>query len=128
MKSDGVGGLYHGSGLGVLRSIVASGTNLTFYSYIKDQFLLHGMKDSSLVDIIAGMVSGVATVCAVNPVDVIRTRYYNQPYDNGVGRLYKSGWDALAVILKNEGTGGLYKGVFAHWLRLGPHFTLTFLL
>lgn len=128
VKEDGYSGLYRGSTLGVMRSIVASGVNLTCYSSFKDYCLGIGIADSAMVDICAGMISGVATVLAANPIDVVRTRYYNQPYKDGVGVLYGNGIDAFGKVLKHEGWRGLYKGVVTHWLRLGPHFTLTFLL
>lgn len=63
---------------------------------------------------------------AMNPIDVLRTRYYNQPWKDGVGVLYKSGWDAANTVVHNEGWLALYKGFTTHFLRIGPHFCLTF--
>ena len=31
-------------------------------------------------------------------------------------------------MLKAEGLSGLYRGFFAHYLRVGPHYVITFAL
>ena len=62
----------------------------------------------------------------MNPIDVVRTRYYNQPYVNGEGALYTSGLDAVRKISEKEGFKAFYKGFTSHFLRIGPHFCLTF--
>lgn len=64
-----------------------------------------------------------------NPADVVRTRIYNQPFDpvTGKGLLYRNGFDALTKIIRTEGVlGGLYKGGWTHYSRLGPHIILVF--
>ncbi len=58
----------------------------------------------------------------MNPIDVVRTRYYNQKYENGKGTLYKTGFDAFKTIVRNEGPRALYKGLTSHFMRIGPHF------
>lgn len=63
----------------------------------------------------------------MNPIDVIRTRYYNQPYVNGRGTIYNSGIDVIKKILCNEGPMAFYKGLVTHFLRIGPHFCRKFL-
>ena len=62
----------------------------------------------------------------MNPVDVTRTRFYNQTYENGIGTMYTSGVDAFKKIMKNEGPTAFYRGFISHFLRIGPHFCLTF--
>ena len=62
----------------------------------------------------------------MNPIDVVRTRYYNQEYVNGKGTLYTSGIDACQKIVKKEGVQAFYKGFIPHFLRIGPHFCCLF--
>jgi hypothetical protein len=70
----------------------------------------------------------------MNPLDVVRTRYYNQPYIAGNGKIYSSGIDAFKTIFRTyfifitgtEGLTAFYKGFLTHFLRIGPHFCLTF--
>ena len=64
---------------------------------------------------------------AINPMDVIRTRVYNQPRDtSGVGLLYAGVQDALGKIVRSEGVAALYKGLVAHFARVGPYTVLSF--
>ncbi|KAJ3117446.1 hypothetical protein HK100_000815 [Physocladia obscura] len=127
LKADGLKGLYRGAVLSMARSFVGSGVNLTTYSMVKEDLILRkGWKDDWRLDMIAGMSSGVMSCAAMNPIDVVRTRYYNQPYVNGRGTLYSSGTDAIKHIIKVEGVSAFYKGFTTHFLRIGPHFCLTF--
>lgn len=124
---EGFKGLYRGSLLSMARSIVGSGTNLSAYSMMKEFLLLeHKWKDSLSLDVVCGLSSGIVSCIFMNPIDVVRTRFYNQPYSNGKGELYSSGIDAVRKIINNEGFSAFYKGFFTHFLRIGPHFCLTF--
>ncbi|KAJ3179535.1 hypothetical protein HDU85_004808 [Gaertneriomyces sp. JEL0708] len=125
-KADGVKGLYRGSVLSMGRSVFGSGSNLAAYSMLKDALLENGWKDNAWLDMVCGMSSGIVSCIAMNPIDVTRTRYYNQPYENGKGVLYLNGLDAIKKIAKNEGFSAFYKGFVTHFLRIGPHFCLTF--
>ncbi|KAM6046036.1 solute carrier family 25 member 34 isoform 1-T1 [Theristicus caerulescens] len=101
-----------------------------------------------------GMVSGVAVAVTMTPFDVVSTRLYNQPVDAdgavrqkmvgdtrffpglrpaGVrsrllspqGKLYRGFLDCILQISSKEGLLGLYKGIGAVYLRLGPHTVLS---
>ncbi|KAJ3395301.1 hypothetical protein HDU84_000068 [Entophlyctis sp. JEL0112] len=127
VTADGVKGLYRGSTLSMARSFVGSGANLTTYSMMKEDLIMkRGWKDDWILDMIAGMGSGIMSCVFMNPIDVVRTRYYNQSYVNGKGTLYSSGFDAIKHIVKVEGVASFYKGFTTHFLRIGPHFCLTF--
>lgn len=96
------------------------------------------------------MVSGVAVAVTMTPFDVVSTRLYNQPveadgtvsawpWDLGSfpgsaglhpavspqGKLYRGFLDCFAQISSKEGLLGLYKGIGAVYLRLGPHTVLS---
>ncbi|KAI8907819.1 mitochondrial carrier domain-containing protein [Gorgonomyces haynaldii] len=125
-SQEGFLGLYRGSVLSMGRSIVGSGTNLASYSLMKEALITdYGWKDSVWLDMIAGLASGAVSCVFMNPIDVVRTRFYNQPYLNGKGQLYTSGIDAISKIVKHEGLTAFYKGFLTHFLRIGPHFCCT---
>lgn len=63
----------------------------------------------------------------MNPLDVVRTRFYNQTYVNNIGTTYKTVGDAITTIAKNEGPQAFYKGLTTHFLRMGPHFCCIYL-
>lgn len=72
------------------------------------------------------MLSGVAVVVFMTPADVVSTRLYNQTTDgSGKGRLYAGPADCLVKVLRAEGLLGLYKGIGANYLRVGPHSVIT---
>lgn len=53
----------------------------------------------------------VQQVAFVNPVDVLRTRLFNQPFGpDGKGLRYAHGLDAARKVLSVEGPAALYKG------------------
>jgi hypothetical protein len=69
----------------------------------------------------------VCVLCAVavNPLDVICTRMYNQPAAPRVGlfprgQTYTGPWDCFAKTLRAEGWSAFYKGGVAHYWRVGP--------
>lgn len=127
-KTEGFRGLYRGSFLSMGRSIVGSGANLSTFSLLKEYLLTKSKwKDGTLLDMVCGLSSGAVSVLFMNPIDVIRTRFYNQSYENGKGSQYKSGIDAVKKIFIKEGVTAFYKGLFSHFLRIGPHFCLTFM-
>jgi solute carrier family 25 protein 34/35 len=110
-KEGGIKALYRGSALSMGRSMLGSGANLTSFSLSKEYMLKKaGFKDSVAVDMFCGSLSGVISCIFMNPIDVVRTRYYNQPFKNGQGKVYKSGVQAISLIFKNEGFKGFYKG------------------
>jgi hypothetical protein len=123
---EGISGLYRGSLLSMSRSIVGSGANLGSFSIMKEYLMENGWKDNAILDMVCGLSSGAISCVFMNPIDVVRTRFYNQPYNNGKGELYKSGIDATQKIWANEGPKAFYKGFITHFLRIGPHFCLTF--
>ncbi|KAH6588419.1 hypothetical protein BASA50_009375 [Batrachochytrium salamandrivorans] len=126
-RKEGITGWYRGSILSMFRSIVGSGTNLAWYSLMNEYLTVEmKWKDNALLDMVCGLSSGIVSCAFMNPIDVVRTRFYNQPYVNGKGELYSSGLDAVRKIAHNEGFRAFYKGFFTHFLRIGPHFCLTF--
>ncbi|KAH6566530.1 hypothetical protein BASA60_009464 [Batrachochytrium salamandrivorans] len=107
----------------MFRSIVGSGTNLAWYSLMNEYLTVEmKWKDNALLDMVCGLSSGIVSCAFMNPIDVVRTRFYNQPYVNGKGELYSSGLDAVRKIAHNEGFRAFYKGFFTHFLRIGPPF------
>jgi len=63
-------------------------------------------------------------VCSVvtSPVDLVKTRLMNQPFDHqGKGTVYSSSGDCFLKTIRSEGVFGIYKGFFPNWFRIGPH-------
>eukprot|EP00026_Physarum_polycephalum_P008602 Phypoly_transcript_08690.p1 GENE.Phypoly_transcript_08690~~Phypoly_transcript_08690.p1 ORF type:complete len:409 (+),score=66.80 Phypoly_transcript_08690:122-1348(+) len=128
-KKDGVAGLYVGSMVSVFRGTIGTSANLATYSYLRDYIITNKViKDGPINDMLCSFISSFVCCAVMNPLDVTRTRVYNQPRSStGEGLAYKNAADAFGKIVRNEGVFALYKGLLPSFFRLGPHFTLTFL-
>ena len=75
------------------------------------------------------MVAGVACATVVAPVDLIKSRYMNQPVAaSGRGAHYASMADCLAQAVRAEGPLALWKGWAPSCMRLGPHTCISLLI
>ena len=94
------------------------------------QIFAYDVSRRELLHIGTSFASVVFGVTAMNPVDVVRTRLYNQQSSAGSGGdlKYRSGVDAAYKIARYEGPGAFFKGWGAHYLRGAPHVALIFVL
>jgi len=129
-KKDGIlNGLWKGATAHMLRVGVASAVQLSTYDSIKNHITSLNVfpENGFYVHFFSSFIASIFTIAAMNPVDVINTRIYNQKVEKGKGTLYNGILDCFIKILKTEGLYGFYKGSFAHYLRIGPHTVLTFI-
>ncbi|XP_039553506.1 solute carrier family 25 member 34 isoform X2 [Passer montanus] len=127
-QQHGVPGLWRGVTGAVPRVAVGSAVQLATFASAKDWVCKRQWfrKGSWAAVLAGGMVSGVAVAVTMTPFDVISTRLYNQPVDaDGTGKLYRGFLDCILQISSKEGLLGLYKGIGAVYLRLGPHTVLS---
>jgi len=130
VQEEGVRGLFRGIMVNTLRGFLGPGSQITSYNMLKEQATLHGADATSVtVHVSCSLTSAAISIACVNPVDVIRTRLYNQPFgEGGVGLRYASGLDAFLKLVSTEGPAALYKGALAHYARLGPHMVFVFVI
>ena len=127
-QKHGIIGIWRGSTAAVLRVTGGSAAQLSSFSMAKDFILQKNFfhKDSIVVPICASMLASIFVVTAMTPFDVVSTRVYNQPVSvDGQGVMYNSLFDVFKKIFKIEGIIGFYKGIGAHYFRLGPHTLLS---
>lgn len=108
--------LWSGIRVNVLRSIMFTTVMMPANSYLKPM-------DLPLKQITAPSLAALLATVIMNPIDVIRTRLYNQPTTQ---KLYNGAFDCLRKISQKESPLALWKGTFSHFLRIGPHTTITF--
>ena len=132
VREDGVLGLWKGVSPSLLRLALGSSAQLASYSHIKEYALRNEVaNDGPFLHIGTSFASVVFGVTAMNPVDVIRTRLYNEQSaksQSSEGPKYKSGIDAAYKIARYEGPSAFFKGWFAHYLRGAPHVAIIFVL
>ncbi|KAK9458790.1 mitochondrial carrier domain-containing protein [Lipomyces oligophaga] len=123
-KAEGFKGLYRGVDSAILRTGAGSSVQLPIYNYCKSVIEQYKLAEGPAQHLMSSAVSGLGVCIVMNPWDVIMTRMYNQR-----GNLYNGLVDCLVKTVKIEGPMALYKGFFAHLMRIGPHtiLTLTFM-
>jgi solute carrier family 25 protein 34/35 len=123
----------------MLRVGVGSAVQLSFYDQVKhfNSSFEFFQKYPDMLPMVSAFVTsttyfylrslkGFPVAVAMNPVDCVATRLYNQPVLNGRGTLYTGPFNCLRRTFHEEGFQGLYKGTFANYVRLGPHTVCTF--
>ncbi|KAM5556542.1 hypothetical protein ABKV19_024095 [Rosa sericea] len=107
-------------------------SSVNFYSYEQYKKILHTVpglensRDNMSTDIcvhfVGGGLAGITAATATYPLDLVRTRLAvqtNVMYYRGIGH-------ALRTISRDEGIFGLYKGLGATLLGVGPSIAISF--
>ncbi|XP_053626069.1 solute carrier family 25 member 35-like isoform X1 [Plodia interpunctella] len=126
-RKEGFKGLFRGVQPQIPRGMVGSSSQMVSFAFAKEWLLDHGFctKSPIMLSFFGSVLGGgVMTIC-LNPFDVVATRLSNQAVDSQhKGKLYSGMWDCFVKLVRAEGAAGLYKGVTANYLRLGPHSVL----
>lgn len=127
-EQHGIRGLYRGVNVNLPRALLGSGGQLAAFGYTKD-YLQRNYQYAlapPVISFISGASAGTVMAITMTPPDVLATRLYNQGVTaSGKGIYYNGVVDCLVKIVKSEGVMALYKGFWAHYIRIGPHSTLV---
>lgn len=103
------------------------GLNFMIYESVREYFTPEGQTGpSSAGKLLAGAISGAVAQTCTYPLDVLRRRFQINTM-SGMGYRYKSIWDAIRVIVRNEGVRGLYKGITPNLLKVAPSMASSWL-
>ena len=120
VRTTGFLSLYNGLGVTLVGSIPKAGIRFGANAYCKD--LLKDKKTGKLnmgQQFLAGMGAGtIEAIFAVTPMETIKTKLI----ETNKGLV-----EGVALIIKEEGVGGLYKGVFATILKQSSNQGLRFM-
>jgi solute carrier family 25 protein 34/35 len=136
LRNEGIVGLYRGVDAAAARLALGSALQLPLYEETKRKLQAWHAGRVELVWLkpahlhaAAILLTTFMTTLVTNPLDVVRTRLYAQAVDaSGHGTLYRNAAHCAWRVLRSEGVAGLYKGWPAHFLRIGPHAMLTFVI
>eukprot|EP00040_Diaphanoeca_grandis_P001669 m.19136 g.19136 ORF g.19136 m.19136 type:complete len:296 (-) comp12350_c0_seq1:89-976(-) len=130
LSAEGVGAMWRGTGVAMVRSAMVTGPHLTTYTSLKEYMLeKQYLPDSTPLHVLCALSGGLAGISCNHPFDTIRNRLYTQPLtSDGAGKLYASAWDCSKKMLRAEGPQGFYRGFIAHYVRVGPHYVITFII
>ncbi|RCV24602.1 hypothetical protein SETIT_5G098800v2 [Setaria italica] len=102
---------------------------ISFYSYDRYKNLVQMVpgldRDSNnvgVVRLLGGGLAGITAASVTYPLDVVRTRLATQK----TTRYYKGIFHAVSTICRDEGVKGLYKGLGATLLGVGPSIAISF--
>jgi solute carrier family 25 protein 34/35 len=126
--SEGLVGMWRGTSVSMLRSAMVTGPHLTTYTGVKELMVERElMSDAPPLHMLASLCGALAGICCNQPLDVVRNRLYNQPLGpSGEGTLYSGAVDCAQSLARSEGLRGFYRGFWSHYIRVGPHYVLTF--
>jgi len=120
--------MWRGTGVSMLRSAMVTGPHLTTYTSVKEACIERGwLQDAPPLHMLASLAGGFAGILCNQPLDVVRNRLYSQPLGpDGKGTLYGGALDCAGQLARAEGVRGFYRGFWSHYIRVGPHYVLTF--
>lgn len=126
--SEGFAGMWRGTSISMMRSAMVTGPHLTTYTGVKQLMVERQlMPDAPPLHMLASLSGALAGILCNQPLDVVRNRLYNQPLGpRGEGTLYSGAVDCARKLAQADGVRGFYRGFWSHYMRVGPHYVLTF--
>lgn len=123
----GISALYRGIIPTVAGVAPYVGLNFMTYEWVRTYLTPEGDKNPSAVrKLLAGAVSGAVAQTCTYPFDVLRRRFQINTM-SGMGYQYKGIFDAIRVIVAQEGVRGLYKGIVPNLLKVAPSMASSWL-
>ncbi|KAL2934280.1 Mitochondrial substrate carrier family protein B [Bienertia sinuspersici] len=130
VNEEGFRAFWKGNLVTVVHRLPYSSVN--FYSYEQYKKFLQSIpalnsngenvKKDVCVHFVAGGLSGLTAASATYPLDLVRTRLAAQRN----AMYYRGIWHTLETIRREEGFPGLYKGLRATLLGVGPSIAISF--
>lgn len=103
------------------------GLNFMTYEIVRKYLTPEGDKNPNAVrKLAAGAISGAVAQTCTYPFDVLRRRFQINTM-SGMGYQYKSIFDAVRVIIAQEGIKGMYKGIVPNLLKVAPSMASSWL-
>ncbi|KAF2948343.1 uncharacterized protein [Oryza sativa Japonica Group] len=127
VREEGFGAFWKGNLVTIVHRLPYSA--ISFYSYERYKKFLQRVpgldEDSNYVGVarlLSGGLAGITAASVTYPLDVVRTRLATQK----TTRYYKGIFHAVSTICRDEGVKGLYKGLGATLLGVGPSIAISF--
>ncbi|KAJ5178945.1 Mitochondrial carrier protein [Penicillium capsulatum] len=103
------------------------GLNFMTYESVRKYLTEEGEKNPGPArKLLAGAISGAVAQTCTYPFDVLRRRFQINTM-SGMGYQYTSIWDAVRVIVAEEGLRGLFKGIGPNLLKVAPSMASSWL-
>ncbi|KAF4636996.1 hypothetical protein G7Y89_g1096 [Cudoniella acicularis] len=118
-------------GIGIIPTVAGVapyvGLNFMTYELVRKYLTPEGDKNPNAGrKLAAGAISGAVAQTCTYPFDVLRRRFQINTM-SGMGYQYKSIFDAVRVIVAQEGIKGMYKGIVPNLLKVAPSMASSWL-
>jgi|TARA_B110000037_G_scaffold215731_1_gene273592 hypothetical protein len=124
-KTIPVRDLYRGLRMSIMGFAPFTAISFSCYFHYKNELEnLSIQKD--IAKLLAGGCAGSTAISITYPTDLIRRRLQLQNFDKSVPK-YTGILDCISKIIKTEGILGLYRGLFASYIKLFPTIGIQFL-
>ncbi|KAG7446504.1 mitochondrial carrier [Guyanagaster necrorhizus] len=125
-EEGGIRGLYRGliaTAVGVAPYV---GINFAAYEFFRGVITPPG-KNSVSRKLACGALAGSISQTLTYPFDVLRRKMQvTGMRSSGLGIAYSGAFDALTGIVRTEGVGGLYRGLWPNLLKVAPSIATSF--
>lgn len=128
IRQEGVRSLWKGNGVTIVHRLPYSATNFWVYEMVNEFWKerIPAKSPLSLEDIsrrfVAGGVAGLTACTMAYPLDLVRTLLAAQT----TKRYYRGIGHALATIVRESGPFGLYRGLSATLMQVGPSLSINY--
>ncbi|CAO2826989.1 unnamed protein product [Amaranthus hypochondriacus] len=130
VKEEGFRAFWKGNLVTIVHRLPYSAVNFYAYEHYKKLLQsvpgLHSKRENTTmnacVHFVAGGLSGITSASSTYPLDLVRTRLAAQRNST----YYRGIWHTLETICREEGFLGLYKGLGATILGVGPSIAISF--
>jgi len=114
--------LYKGLGMTLTGFLPYNALSFTFYGHLRDNKYFENVPFKYLL---YGGIAGVSAVSITYPSDLVRRRLQLQGFDKSVPQ-YNGIFHCFKKIVRSEGITGLYRGLFACYIKLFPTMAINF--
>ena len=132
-REAGLAGWLTGVGPSMLRASLVTAGQVAAYDHSKyllgEKYRL--LEEGPGLFFVASFVSGLCATTLSAPADLVKTRVMNDRAMAQVGQAartglsFRSATDCVVLTVQQEGMRALFKGWLPSWLRLGPHFMIS---
>eukprot|EP00045_Choanoeca_perplexa_P007275 m.64561 g.64561 ORF g.64561 m.64561 type:complete len:327 (-) comp14006_c0_seq1:1030-2010(-) len=127
VSTEGWVGLFHGLKIAVPRMAWQNMAEVTAYDLTKDLLRKHyDMQDGLPLFFLGSLSAGFFGAYLGNPLDVIKTRIYQNPMGPDGKPLFKGPMDVFTQLVRKEGFFALWKGVVPLWIHVSAFSVAVF--
>lgn len=125
VKAKGVLGLYRGLSVLVYGSIPKSGVRFGAFESFKGKLVDERGNLSAQNRILCGLGAGVCeAILAVTPMETVKVKFIND--QRSANPRFRGFFHGVSTIIKEQGLGGVYKGVTATIMKQGSNQAIRF--